>query len=196
MPRRHVAALALASSLLAPGTLAAQEPPPLAETGRLAGALRGGNLGFGLDLMYGLSPQLNARLGAAVKGGATGPSGTVVEWSGNALLDFAPRGFRGFRLTGGLGYLDTERWRTVTSDMGKFAAYAGLGWTSPALGNGRWRFLVDAGSYYRLGGLYRDVTPSGAGAATARSALDAAGTVLNEQSRFTQTISAGAAFRF
>ena len=196
MPKRHFAALALASSLLASGTLAAQDSPLITETGRLAGALRGSNLGLGLDLMYGLSPQLNARVGAAVKGGSTGPSGTNVEWSGNALLDFTPRGFRGFRLTGGLGYLDTEKWRTVTSDMGKVAAYAGVGWSSPALGSGRWRILVDAGSYYRFGGLYRDVTVPTAGAAAGKSALDATGTVLSERSRFTQTISAGAAFKF
>ena len=196
MPKRHVVALALASSLLASGTLAAQDSPSVAATARLAGALRGGNLGLGLDLMYGLSPQINARLGAAVKGGSTGSLGTEVEWSGNALLDFAPRGFRGFRLTGGLGYLDTEKWRTVTSDMGKVAAYAGVGWSSPGLGSGRWRILVDAGSYYRLGGLYRDVTAPTAGAASGKSALDATGTVLYERSRFTQTISAGAAFRF
>lgn len=197
MPNRRARTLALVGPLLFSTALAAQETPPSSrDTGQVATALKGGNLGMGLDVMYGLAPELIGRAGFTLSGGTSSLSGTSLYWVADALVDWQPRGWKGFRLTGGLGYLDTEPATTQVSSMGKVGAYAGIGWGNAFSRGSRWRFLVDAGTYYRLGGVY-EMQYQPTAPAAGKSALDAGSqTTFVEKSRLTPTISVGASYRF
>jgi hypothetical protein len=76
-------------------------------------AAKAGTLGGGAELTVGLSPQLNARLGANAYNYSDRREASGIEYdgeaklrTGTAFLDWHPGG-RGFRLTGGLVYNDT-----------------------------------------------------------------------------------------
>ena len=72
MPKRPARTIALVGPLLFATALAAQEtPPPPQDTGQVATALRGGNLGMGLDVMYGLAPEVTGRAGFTLSGGTS-----------------------------------------------------------------------------------------------------------------------------
>jgi hypothetical protein len=82
---------------------------------QVAVAGKAGSLGLGLELTVGLSPQLNARLGAngfdytddRRRAGHLEYDATARLRTATALLDWHPGG-HGFRLSGGLAYNDTR----------------------------------------------------------------------------------------
>ncbi len=199
MPYRLQRRFALLTPLLLATALAAQvdpSSPPDASAGSVATAMKGGNLGMGVDVLYGLTPDLAGRTGLTLKGLTSSDAETRLYWTANALVDWQPRSWKGFRLTGGLGFLDTEPSSTQISSMGKFGAYAGLGWGNAFSSGSRWRFLVDVGGYYRLGGVYEQHVQYSASPAGKR-ALDAGyETTYSEQSRFVPMLSLGASYRF
>ncbi len=199
MPDRLHGRLAFVVPLLFSTALAAQvnpAPQPEASGAGVATAMKGGNLGMGVDLLYGFAPELAGRVGGTLKGWTSSTAGNQLYWTANALVDWQPRSWKGFRISGGLGYLDTEAPSMQISSAGKVGAYAGIGWGNAFSSGSRWRFLVDVGSYYRLGGVYEpqiqsSSTPAG------RRALDAGyETTYVEKSRFEPTISLGASYRF
>ena len=182
-------------ALLALGLLLWSPSAP-AQDGRFAASVSGGNLGLGLEVFYGLHPQWNGRLGFTVQSVQTSSLGSdVVNYTANALVDWVPPKAKGFRLTSGLGLLQTDRSMYPEREGGRYAGYLGLGWGNPVSGNGAWRFLVDTGVYWRFGPIYSETTVPGA---AARDASGDASTVYRTEapSRLDLRISLGAAYRF
>lgn len=138
--------------------------------------VKGGTLGGGLELTLGISPQLNARLGANAYNYSDRREVSQIEYdadaelrTGTLFLDWHPGG-RGFRLTGGLVYNDTQvEGRSLpplsgtydiggvpvpvelvgtldaTAEFDPVVPYAGIGWGNAVAQNRKVGFFVDLG---------------------------------------------------
>lgn len=147
--------------------------PGLAE---VALGVKGGTLGGGLELTLGISPQVNVRVGANAYNYSDRREVSQIEYdadanlrTGTAFLDWHPGG-RGFRLTGGLVYNDTQvEGRSIpppsgtydiggvpvpveligtldaTAEFDPLVPYAGIGWGNAVAQNRRVGFFVDLG---------------------------------------------------
>lgn len=147
--------------------------PGLAE---VALGVKGGTLGGGLELTLGISPQVNVRVGANAYNYSDRREVSQIEYdadanlrTGTAFLDWHPGG-RGFRLTGGLVYNDTQvEGRSIpppsgtydiggvpvpveligtldaTAEFDPLVPYAGIGWGNAVAQNHRVGFFVDLG---------------------------------------------------
>lgn len=133
-------------------------------------------LGGGVELTLGISPQLNARLGANAFSYSDRREVSEIEYdadanlrTGTALLDWHPGG-RGFRITGGFLYNDTQvEGRSIappsgtydiggvpvpvslvgtldaTAEFDPIVPYAGIGWGNAVAPNKKVGFFVDLG---------------------------------------------------
>jgi len=133
-------------------------------------------LGGGVELTLGISPQVNARLGANAYTYSDRREVSQIEYdadaelrTGTLFLDWHPGG-RGFRLTGGLVYNDTQvEGRSIAPPSGTYdiggvpvpvslvgtldataefdpvVPYAGIGWGNAVAGNKKVGFFVDLG---------------------------------------------------
>ncbi len=168
-------------TLLAAGAciaILALAPSPGLADAALAG--KAGTLGVGVELTAGISRQVNARFGLNGFTYSERREASGIEYdaeanlqTATALLDFHPGG-RGFRLTGGLVYNNTEiegesvdpasgfyeigRVRVPVELVGSLEAtidtdpvvpYAGLGWGNAVGGDGGWSFVFDLGVIFQ-----------------------------------------------
>lgn len=133
-------------------------------------------LGGGVELTLGISPQVNARLGANAYTYSDRREVSQIEYdaeanlrTGTLFLDWHPGG-RGFRLTGGLVYNDTQvEGRSIAPPSGTYdigglpvpvslvgtldataefdpvVPYAGIGWGNAVAPNKKVGFFVDLG---------------------------------------------------
>jgi hypothetical protein len=170
-----IAGAALAAALLlSPSSGQAQEDS------RVALGAKAGTLGAGVELTLGLSRQIDTRLGFGAYSYSERREASDIEYdgeaklrNGTAFLDWHPGG-RGFRLTGGLVYNDTEiRGESLTPESGVYniggvpvpasligrlegtidfdpiVPYAGLGWGNALRGGGPWGFSLDLGVVFQ-----------------------------------------------
>ncbi len=168
-------------TLLAAGAciaILALAPSPGRADAALAG--KAGTLGVGVELTAGISRQVNARFGLNGFTYSERREASDIEYdaeanlqTATALLDFHPGG-RGFRLTGGLVYNNTEiegesiepasgfyeigRFQVpvelvgsldATVDFDPVVPYAGLGWGNAVGGDGGWSFAFDLGVIFQ-----------------------------------------------
>jgi hypothetical protein len=150
--------LILAAALCAvAGRAAAQETPEAPETrqaraqdGRLALSGKYGSIGPGVDLTYGWSRDLHARLSLNYDPREERREEDTIRAAGSLLLDWHPGG-GAFRLSGGLALVHTEL--AVSSSTGRtsgsngLTSYFGVGWGNPLRRGSRWSFLVDVGAF-------------------------------------------------
>lgn len=147
--------------------------PGLAE---VALGVKGGTLGGGLELTLGISRQVNARIGANAYNYSDRREVSQIEYdadanlrTGTAFFDWHPGG-RGFRLTGGLVYNDTQiEGRSIpppsgtydlggvpvpveligtldaTAEFDPLVPYAGIGWGNAVAQHRKVGFFVDLG---------------------------------------------------
>lgn len=165
------------TTLLATLALAAAVAPGQAQ---VAVSAKAGTLGAGVELTLGLGPQLNARLGANGYDHSDRQEASDIEYDAEArlrtftgLLDWHPGG-RGFRLTGGAVYNNTEIEGSSlppasgTYDIGgvpvpasilgtldgtiefdPVVPYAGLGWGNAVAAGRGWGFSFDLGVIFQ-----------------------------------------------
>ena len=133
-------------------------------------------LGGGVELTLGISPQINTRIGANAFSYSDRREVSQIEYdaeanlrTGTLFLDWHPGG-RGFRLTGGLVYNDTQvEGRSIappsgtydiggvpvpvslvgtldaTAEFDQLVPYAGIGWGNAVASNKKVGFFVDLG---------------------------------------------------
>jgi hypothetical protein len=155
-------------------------PGQAQEDSRVALGAKAGTLGAGVELTVGLGRQVNTRLGLNAYSYSERREASDIEYDGEAklrnataLLDWHPGG-RGFRLTGGVAYNDTEihgeSLRPAsgvyniggvpvpaslvghlegTIDFDPLVPYAGLGWGNAVRGGGPWGFSLDLGVVFQ-----------------------------------------------
>ncbi len=141
---------------------------------------KAGTLGAGIELTVGLASQLNTRLGVNGYSYSDRREASGIEYDGEAelrtataLLDWHPGG-RGFRLTGGFVYNDTEvRGSSLppasglydiggvlvpsalvgtldaTAEFDPIVPYAGIGWGNAVRGGGKWGFAFELGAIFQ-----------------------------------------------
>jgi hypothetical protein len=141
---------------------------------------KAGTLGAGVELTVGLASQLNARLGLNGYTYSDRREASGIEYDGEAelqtataLLDWHPGG-RGFRLSGGFVYNNTEvRGSSLPPASGLYeiggvlvpaalvgtldakaefdpiVPYAGIGWGNAVRGGGKWGFALDLGAIFQ-----------------------------------------------
>lgn len=138
--------------------------------GRLAVSGKYGTIGPGVDLTYGWSRELHARLSLNYDPREEPTEKDAIRAAGSLLLDWHPGG-GAFRLSGGLGLIHTETeiaGSTSTersSGSNSLTSYFGVGWGNPLRRGSRWSFLVDIG-VFGGGGLSYGSAPDAARAST------------------------------
>ena len=163
--------------------------------GRLAVSGKYGSIGPGVDLTYGWSRDLHARvsLNYAPEEERTGKE--EIRAAGSLLLDWHPGG-GAFRVSGGLAFLHKEiSGPVLTSGSNSLTSYLGLGWGNPLRPGSRWSFSVDLGAFGG-GGISYTTAPEepGASASVARESRDSGR--LRVRSTWEPVLSTGLAYRF
>jgi hypothetical protein len=198
--------LILAAALCAvAGWAAAQETPEAPETrqaraqdGRLALSGKYGSIGPGVDLTYGWSRDLHARLSLNYDPREERREEDTIRAAGSLLLDWHPGG-GAFRLSGGLALIHTETEITGPSSTGRLSgsnsltSYFGVGWGNPLRRGSRWTFLVDLGAFGG-GGLSYSTAPDAERASTSEMREDSGG--LRLRISWHPVVSTGVSFRF
>ncbi|HYG64568.1 MAG TPA: hypothetical protein VEL74_18455 [Thermoanaerobaculia bacterium] len=172
--------MVIAGTALAAALLLSPSPGRAQEESRVALGAKAGTLGAGVELTVGLGRQVNTRLGFGAYSYSERREASDIEYdgeaklrNGTAFLDWHPGG-RGFRLTGGLVYNDTEiQGESLTPASGVYniggvpvpaslvgrlegtidfdpiVPYAGLGWGNAVRGGGPWGFSLDLGVVFQ-----------------------------------------------
>ena len=186
------------------GRAAAQETPEApegqqasAQDGRLAVSGKYGSIGPGVDLTYGWSRDLHARLSLTYDPDEERTEKDAIRAAGSLLLDWHPGG-GAFRLSGGLALVHTEIAGSSstgsTSGSNGLTSYFGVGWGNPLRRGSRWSFLVDVGAFGG-GGLSYSTAPDAARASTSRTReTDSDG--LRVHFSWRPVVSTGVSFRF
>lgn len=170
----------IAGAALAAALLLSPFPGQAQDDSRVALGAKAGTLGAGVELTVGLGRQVNTRLGLNAYSYSERREASDIEYdgeaklrNGTAFLDWHPGG-RGFRLTGGLLYNDTEiQGESLTPASGVYdiggvpvpasligrlegtidfdpiVPYAGLGWGNAVRGGGPWGFSLDLGVVFQ-----------------------------------------------
>jgi hypothetical protein len=122
------------------------------QDGRLAVSAKYGSVGPGIDLTYGWSRDLHARLSLSYEPDENRTEKDAIRAASSLLLDWHPGG-GAFRLSGGLAFIRTEAEITGLSSAGRsfgsnsLTTYFGVGWGNPLRHGSRWTFLVDVGAF-------------------------------------------------
>lgn len=192
----------LAGALWAVSGQAMPEEGPEAEArkgrdGRLALSGKFGSIGPGVDLTYGWSRDLHARLSLNYDPEEEREERDRIRAAGSLLLDWHPGG-GAFRVSGGFAVVHTEiggsRSLERRSGSNDLTSYLGIGWGNPLRPGSRWTFLVDLGAFGG-GGLSYTTAPDGS-RATASGTRESDSGELRLRSSWRPVVSTGVSFRF
>jgi hypothetical protein len=167
--------------------------------GRLAVSGKYGSIGPGVDLTYGWSRDLHARLSLSYDPDEKRTEKDAITAAGSLLLDWHPGG-GAFRLSGGLALIHTETEIAGLSSTGKssgsnsLTSYFGVGWGNPLRRGSRWSFLVDVG-VFGGGGLSYNTAPDATRASTSEM-REAGSSGLRLHFSWHAAVSTGVSFRF
>jgi hypothetical protein len=186
------------------GRAAAQETPEAreirqagAQDGRLAVSGKYGSIGPGMDLTYGWSRDLHARLSLNYDPDEERTEKDAIRAAGSLLLDWHPGG-GAFRLSGGLALVRTEIAGSSStggsSGSNGLTSYFGVGWGNPLRRGSRWSFLVDVGAFGG-GGLSYGTAPDATRASTSQT-HEAGSDGLRLRVSWHAVVSTGVSFRF
>jgi hypothetical protein len=161
--------------------------------GRLAVSGKYGSIGPGVDLTYGWSRDLHARVSLNYDPEEERTGKAKIRAAGSLLLDWHPGG-GAFRFSGGLAFLHKEIAGSVpTSGSNSLTSYLGLGWGNPLRAGSRWSFSVDLGAFGG-GGVSYTTAPEEPGASAARAGRDSGS--LRVRSTWEPVLATGLSYRF
>ena len=191
--------LALAGRAAAQETLETQQTSveTRAQDGRLAVSGKYGTIGPGVDLTYGWSRDLHARLSLNYEPREERTEKDAIRAAGSLLLDWHPGGGP-FRLSGGLALLHTETTGSTTNGriLGSngLTSYFGVGWGNPLRRGSRWSLVADVGAFGGGGVTYGTAPDTTGASASAIRENDSSG--LRVRFAWRPVVSTGVSFRF
>ena len=170
------------------------------QNGRLAVTGKVGTIGPGVDLTYGWSRDLHARVSLNYDPDEDRTGKEQIRAAGSLLLDWHPGG-GAFRFSGGLavvrkefnGLSPTES-LSVRSGSNSLSSYLGLGWGNPLRPGSRWSFSVDLGAFGGGGISYSTAPEDSASPSAARESRDSGR--LRVRSTWEPVVSTGLSYRF
>jgi hypothetical protein len=168
------------------------------QDGRLAVSAKYGSIGPGVDLTYGWSRDLHARLSLSYEPDEDRTEKDAIRAASSLLLDWHPGG-GAFRLSGGLALIHKETEIAGPSATGRLSgsnsltSYFGVGWGNPLRRGSRWTFLVDLGAFGG-GGLSYSSAPDATRASASEMREDSNG--LRLRISWHAVVSTGVSFRF
>jgi hypothetical protein len=166
------------------------------QDGRLAVSAKYSSIGPGVDLTYGWSRDLHARLSLSYEPDEERTEKEAIRAASSLLLDWHPGG-GAFRLSGGLALIHTEiAGLSATgrlSGSNSLTSYFGVGWGNPLRSGSRWTFLVDLGAFGG-GGLSYHSAPDATRASASQTRDDSSG--LRLRISWHAVVSTGVSFRF